>query len=281
MPAAGSGQQIGELAIDLFQDRGSQQQPTYFLALPLQHLSQQVLGDGPLAAGELGREPLRVRVPGQRQGSQPQPGRPALGPRMQQLQGRPRQLHSRRSEQLPGLSQAEPQVRRADLGELSLQPQPVQPQPQIMPGRQHEPQLRRGAHQQQLKLAQRLGRPQLVHVVDTSQSRSCSGARSFSSRSTTVHPSRSGTAVSSRTSLDPAEVWRNAPSTDSQNRCGSRSSRPIATHPVLSIRPASPIHDRSSTDFPLPGGAETTVTRADAPSRLVRSGRETTPLAPV
>jgi hypothetical protein len=35
-----------------------------------------------------------------------------------------------------------------------------------MPGRQHEPQLRRAAHQQQLKLPQRLGRPQLVHIVD-------------------------------------------------------------------------------------------------------------------
>src|SRR6185437_8799568 len=79
---------------------------------------------------------------------------------------------------------------------------------------------------------------------------------------------------------DPAEVWRSASSTDSQNACGSRSSRPTDTHAVLSIRPASPIHDRSNTDFPLPGGAEITVTRADPPSRSNSPVRDTTPPAP-
>ena len=102
----------------------------------------------------------------QRQGGQPQPGRPALGPRMQQREGRLRQLHPGRGEQLPGLIESEPEVGRADLGDLAFQPQPVQPQPQIMAGGEHAPQLRRGAHQQQLKLAQRLGRAQLVHIVD-------------------------------------------------------------------------------------------------------------------
>ena len=110
----------------------------------------------------------------------------------------------------------------------------------------------------------------------TSHSRSPSGARSFSSRSTIAHPSRSGAAVSARTSADPADVWRSAPSTDSQNRCGSRSSRPAGTHAARSARPASPIQDRSSTVLPLPGGADTTVTRADAPSRSHNPGRDTT-----
>jgi hypothetical protein len=47
---------------------GPQQQPPHFLVLPLQYLGQQVLGNRTFAAGKLGREPLRVRVPGQRQG---------------------------------------------------------------------------------------------------------------------------------------------------------------------------------------------------------------------
>jgi len=76
------------------------------------------------------------------------------------------QLYPRRGEQLPRLAQAEPQIRRADLGQLAFQPQPVQPQPQIMPGRQHEPQLRRAPHQQQLQLPPRFRRPQLVHVIE-------------------------------------------------------------------------------------------------------------------
>jgi hypothetical protein len=54
----------------------------------------------------------------------------------------------------------------ADLGQLALEPQPLQPKPYVMPGGQHEPQLRRSPQYQQLQLAQRFGRPELVHVVD-------------------------------------------------------------------------------------------------------------------
>ena len=95
-----------------------------------------------------------------------------------------------------------------------------------------------------------------------------------------THPSRFGAAVSSRTSADPTEVCRNAPSADSQNRCGSGSSRPSVTHAARSARPDSLIQDLSSTVLPLPAGADTTVTRADAPSRSNRPRRETTPPAP-
>jgi len=42
----------------------------------------------------------------------------------------------------------------------------MQAQPHIMPGSQHEPQLRRGPHHQQLQLPQRLGGAQFVHVID-------------------------------------------------------------------------------------------------------------------
>src|SRR5207245_8256146 len=52
------------------------------------------------------------------------------------------------------------------------------------------------------------------------------------------------------------------------------------THAALPAVPAGLIHDRSRTVFPLPGGADTTVTRADAPSRSNSLGRETIPPAP-
>ena len=73
----------------------------------------------------------------------------------------------------------------------------------------------------------------------TSQTRSSSPPRSVSSRSTTAQPSRSGAAVSGRTSFDPAAVSRSAPNTDSQNRCGSRSSPCTGTHAARSARPAA------------------------------------------
>jgi hypothetical protein len=114
----------------------------------------------------------------------------------------------------------------------------------------------------------------------TSHNRSSSGARSLSRRSTIAQPSRSGAAVNARTSPAPAGVCRSAPSTDSQNRCGSRSSRPTGTNAARPARPAWPIQDRSSIVLPLPAGADTTVTRADPPSRSHSPGRETTPPAP-
>jgi hypothetical protein len=52
--AAGvSGQQVGEFAVDPFTHRGAQQQPPHLLALPLQHLGQQVRGHRALAPGKL------------------------------------------------------------------------------------------------------------------------------------------------------------------------------------------------------------------------------------
>ncbi len=113
----------------------------------------------------------------------------------------------------------------------------------------------------------------------TSHTRSASGARSFNSRSTSAHPSRSGAAVTARTSADPAAVCRSAASTDSQNRCGSRSPRPTGTHAARPATPARLIQDRNSTVFPLPADADTTLTRA-APSRPNSRGRDTTPPAP-
>jgi hypothetical protein len=165
-PAAAPGQQVGQLAVDPFQHAGPQQQPPDVLALPVQDLGQQVFGDRALAAGELLGEPLRIRVPGQRQRRQPQPRRPPLGPVHQQRQYRPGHLHPGRGEQRPRLGRAEPQIVRADLGQLSLQPQPVQSQPQIVPGRQHEPQVLGCPHDQQLQLPPRLVRAQFVHVVE-------------------------------------------------------------------------------------------------------------------
>ena len=134
--------------------------------LPLEDLGHQVLGDRALAAAELGREAFRVGVPGQRQRGQPQSRRPALGPAVQHVQRGVGQRHPGRIQHRPRLGPAEPQIIGADLGELPGQAQPVQAQPEVTAGNQDEPQGGRGAHDQQLQLAQRLGRAQLVQVVD-------------------------------------------------------------------------------------------------------------------
>jgi hypothetical protein len=84
-----------------------------------------------------------------------------------QLGQRPlRQLHPRRAEQRPSLRHAEPQIIRAELGQLSRQPQSMQPQPQIMSGGKHEPQLRRCPQHQELKLGQHFARAEVMRIVD-------------------------------------------------------------------------------------------------------------------
>lgn len=50
-------------------------------------------------------------------------------------------------------------------------------------------------------------------------------------------------------------------------RRGARSSRPAVTHAARCVRAGWLIQDRSRTVLPLPGGADTTVTRADPLSR--------------
>jgi hypothetical protein len=105
-------------------------------------------------------------VPGQRQCRQSQPGRPPLGPLVQQRQRRLSQLYRGSPQQLARLLEREPQIFRAQLGQLTLQPKPVQPQLHVMPGGEDKPQFLRCAHDEQLKLAQRLVRVELVHVID-------------------------------------------------------------------------------------------------------------------
>jgi len=47
-----------------------------------------------------------------------------------------------------------------------LAPPLVQAQPHILPGGQHQPQLQRATHHQQLQLTPSLGRAELVYVID-------------------------------------------------------------------------------------------------------------------
>ena len=111
----------------------------------------------------------------------------------------------------------------------------------------------------------------------TSQTCSSSAARSSSSRSTTVQPSRSGAAVSPRTSGAPGAVSRNAPTTGIHSRCGSRTSPGTETQAARPARPVAAIQDRSRIVFPLPGGADTCTTRRARASRSKSPGRDTTP----
>ena len=77
--ARAAGERVGQRPADALEDRGAQEQVAHLRRLALQHLGEEVARHGPLAARELGHEPLRVRVRGQRDRRQAQAGRPSLG----------------------------------------------------------------------------------------------------------------------------------------------------------------------------------------------------------
>jgi hypothetical protein len=79
-----AGQQIGQLAVDTIKQGGTQQQLLDIIALTLQHLGEQVLGDCAVAAGELRHEAFGVGMTSQGERRQPQARCPPLGPLVQQ-----------------------------------------------------------------------------------------------------------------------------------------------------------------------------------------------------
>ena len=134
--------------------------------LAVQHLGEQVLGDHVVAAGELRDEPLRIRVPGQRDRREPQARGPPLRPLLQQRRAGLGQRDTRGIKQLAGLAFGEPQIRRADLGQLAGQAQLMQAQPQIATRGQYRMPIWGKAGQQPGELGEGLRRIQLVQIIN-------------------------------------------------------------------------------------------------------------------
>ena len=220
--ARASRQPVSERSADPLGQRGSQQQLPHLRRLALEHLRQQEVGHRTLTPREADREALGIRVAGERQRHQSQPRRPAFGPRDQRLERTVGQPHPRRLQQRARLLEREAKILAPDLGQLPLHTQPVQPQPQIPPGHQHEPQRRRRGPEQHLNLADGLLGLQLVQVVDHQPQRLPERAQILHQPSDDVrpvqirggrqlpHPLRSG-----------IRVCRSESRTDSQNACAS------------------------------------------------------------
>jgi hypothetical protein len=161
-----AGQQIGQFTVDPLEQAGAQQQILDLVWLAFQHLGDQVLGDRAVAAGELGDEPRGVGVASQGDRREPQARGPSLRPLAQQRRAGLGQRDPGGLEKLAGLALGEAQIRRADLGQLAGQAQPMQPQPQIATGGQDSVHMWRKVRQQLSELAERSRRVQLVEIVD-------------------------------------------------------------------------------------------------------------------
>jgi hypothetical protein len=161
-----AGQQVGQLAVDPFEQRGAQEQILDVGRLAFEHLGEQVLGDRALAAGELGDEPLRIGMIGQGDRREPQSRGPSFRPLVQPLRPGVRQNDARGMEQLAGFALREAQVGRADLSQLAGQAQLVQSQRHVVAHDQDRVHVRGKVRQQPGELSGGLGRVQLVEIID-------------------------------------------------------------------------------------------------------------------
>ena len=94
---------------------------------------------------------------GEGQHGEPQPGRPALGPLMQHRGHGRGQRDSGDRQELAGLVLGEAQLRGADLGQVTGQPQLVQAQRQVAAGGDDHADTSRQARQQRRELPGGLG----------------------------------------------------------------------------------------------------------------------------
>jgi hypothetical protein len=102
-----------------------------------QHLLQQVVGDGPLAAGELGHEAVGGSVAGERR-RQAQARGPALRALVEACQVVALGAHAGGRHQFARLLGGEVQVGGADLDELAGEPQAMQPELGVVPAGQDD-----------------------------------------------------------------------------------------------------------------------------------------------
>lgn len=166
-----AGEVVCERPAHALEDGRPQQQLAHLGRLALEHLSHEVAGDSPLAAGELGDEALGVGRPCERDRGEPQAGGPALGPLVQQRHAGVRELDAGGAEELARLLHGEAQIVGPQLGQLAGQAEPVKAELWLLAGRERDVELRRRSLDQPLERRERVVRAELVQVVDHEQRR--------------------------------------------------------------------------------------------------------------
>ena len=230
---------------------------SHLFRLALQHLRQQVAGNGALAARELRHEPLRVGM--RRKRDRRQPARdPALGPLVQQRRACVGERDAGRLQQLPRLVPRKAEIRAAQLGQSVRQAQAVQPEPWIPTGPQHDPHLWRQPCQKQLQPAKRVGRPQLVQIVDDEHH------RLLQQGEVGQQPLDHRLAAEARRRGHPLHELV---ASDGRAPVDHRQPEPLGiTLAALDRHPRDPpvrppsTHERTNADLPLPAGAQTRMT---------------------
>ncbi len=136
-----TGQVLGQSGVDPLHDAGLQEETAQVIREAVEHLGDQVVGDGPAVAGEVRHRPGPLRVIGtalQGQGSQSQSDRPALGALHQPLDLGVVEGQPVLAQQGDRLVAGEREVGVPDLAQATAHPQPVQRQRRVGTGDQHQ-----------------------------------------------------------------------------------------------------------------------------------------------
>ena len=161
-----AGEQVGQRPAHAVQHAGAQQQAAHLGRPAGEDLAEQVVGDGALAAGELGDEALGRVVADERHGGQAQRGGPALGALVQRGELGVADGHAGGGQQLGGLVGGEAEVGAADLGEAAGQAQAVQAELRVATADDDRAQLGGRAGDEPLEAGHGVVGAQLVQVVE-------------------------------------------------------------------------------------------------------------------
>ena len=134
-----AGQGLGELGREPVDDRGLQQETPCLLGLPAKRLLHEVVHGG--AVVEQGVDRSRGR-PTLRQGEQPEPCGPPLGPVEQNLEDRRWELDLERVEERARLVSGEGEIGGTKLDQLAARPEDVDGQVGIVARGDDQPELR-------------------------------------------------------------------------------------------------------------------------------------------
>ncbi len=164
-----AGQGVGEVGVDPVGDADAQQQVLGVRRLRVEHLSEQVVGDRGAVGRELADEGLRVGAALHREGAQPHPGGPSLGPPHQQPDACLGDVQPVLAQQGLGVRVGEPEVGVPDLGDLAGRPVAVQREQGVRPAGEYDAQPSGGVPEHEVQAlghGGRLGRVELVEHED-------------------------------------------------------------------------------------------------------------------
>ncbi len=163
---APAGQRVGELRADRVRNGRTEQELAQAVGLPVEDLVQQVVRDGPIVARETAQEAGAIRLRGERERGEADPGGPALGAIAQRLDIALGQIGRERLERLAALVHGERELGGPDLGEVVRQAQALQAQARVRPCREHQPEPARRAVDECLQLPLDDRALDLVEVVE-------------------------------------------------------------------------------------------------------------------